>query len=110
LNAVVPSQFNTRPKGFIGGGQVGYNYQFLLNWVTGLEADFQGTDIKGATGATNSATVFPFPAFTLTGTGSQRIDWLGALRGRLGWLPINSMLVYARAYRFPGIYPSSEFQ
>ncbi len=63
--------------------------------MAALEADFQGADIKGTANATNAATVFPFPAFTLTSTGSQKIDWLGTLRGRLGWLPVNQLLIYA---------------
>ena len=32
------------PSGFIGGGQVGYNYQWGSSLVAGLEADFQGAD------------------------------------------------------------------
>jgi outer membrane immunogenic protein len=32
----------TYPSGFIGGGQIGYNWQFSPIWVAGLEADFQG--------------------------------------------------------------------
>ena len=32
--------------GFIGGGQIGYNYTPNPNWLLGLEADFQG--IAGA--------------------------------------------------------------
>ena len=34
------------PSGFVGGGQIGYNYQFANSWVAGLEADFDG--IAGA--------------------------------------------------------------
>src|SRR5690349_19624719 len=30
------------PSGFIGGGQIGYNWQVSPIWVVGLEADFQG--------------------------------------------------------------------
>jgi len=33
---------NSNNGGFIGGGQIGYNYQFLTNLVTGFEADIQG--------------------------------------------------------------------
>ena len=32
------------PGGFIGGGQIGFNWQFSPLWVVGLEADFQGAD------------------------------------------------------------------
>ena len=34
-------------NGFIGGGQVGYNYQWGQSFVIGLEADMQGTGIRG---------------------------------------------------------------
>jgi len=34
------------PGGFIGGGQIGFNWQFSPMWVVGLEADFQGADEK----------------------------------------------------------------
>ena len=34
--------FNLSPDGFIGGGQIGYNWQ-AANWVFGIEADFQGS-------------------------------------------------------------------
>src|SRR5215472_12489945 len=30
------------PNGFIGGGQIGYNWQYSSLIVVGLEADFQG--------------------------------------------------------------------
>jgi outer membrane immunogenic protein len=30
------------PSGFMGGGQIGYNWQISPIWVVGLEADFQG--------------------------------------------------------------------
>src|ERR1700755_2733835 len=33
-------------SGFVGGGQIGYNWQFN-SLVAGVEADFQGTTAKG---------------------------------------------------------------
>src|SRR5947209_8129110 len=35
----VASILTLDPKGFIGGGQVGYNWQFSPMWVVGLETD-----------------------------------------------------------------------
>src|ERR1700719_3265406 len=32
--------------GFIGGGQVGYNYQVNPQWVVGLEPEISGSGIK----------------------------------------------------------------
>jgi outer membrane immunogenic protein len=95
FNAAIPRQFNTHPSGFIGGGQIGYNYQFAPNWVAGLEADFQGANIKSTASATNAALDVAGGLLTVAGTGSQEIDWFGTLRGRLGWLPVDPLLVYA---------------
>jgi outer membrane immunogenic protein len=52
----VPLSFDSKPRGFIGGGQIGYNWQ---NGVTvwGLKADFQGAGLKGSASATNTVGV-----------------------------------------------------
>jgi outer membrane immunogenic protein len=97
INAAVPGQFNTRPSGFIGGGQIGYNYQAGA-FVWGIETDFQGANIKGDASAA-SAVGIPNSTLAIAGTGSQEIDWFGTLRGRLGWLPANPLLVYATTRR-----------
>ena len=34
------------PGGFVGGGQIGFNWQLSPLWVVGVEGDFQGTDQK----------------------------------------------------------------
>jgi outer membrane immunogenic protein len=44
--ATFSSQANT--AGFIGGGQIGYNYQFNNSYVAGIEVDIQG--VAGANG------------------------------------------------------------
>jgi len=93
--AAVPGQFNTRPEGFIGGDQIGYNVQ-SGPVVWGVETDFQGANIKGSDSQAVTAVPVGFTAFpiTVTGTGSQKLDWFGTLRGRLGYLPANPLLVY----------------
>jgi len=67
------------------------------NWVAGIETDFQGADISG-----NNSFVGPSLGLanfsdivTVSGTASQKIDWFGTLRARVGWLPINPLLLYA---------------
>jgi outer membrane immunogenic protein len=96
LNTILGGSFDAHPSGFIGGGQIGYNYQTGV-YVWGVETDFQGTSIKGS--ATTATTIVPFitagSSLTATGTGSEKIDWLGTLRGRLGWTPTAPLLVYA---------------
>lgn len=56
---VPPASFNV--GGALGGGQVGYNWQFDQRWVAGLEADFDGASIKG-TGTSNFLIANPSPA------------------------------------------------
>jgi outer membrane immunogenic protein len=41
-----PQAFTLDPKGVIGGGQIGYNWQFAPTWVAGFEADIQGSGMK----------------------------------------------------------------
>jgi outer membrane immunogenic protein len=89
---------NTDPHGFIGGGQFGYNYQ-INRWVWGLEADFSGAGIKGSETKEQTTTfvVLGFPALSakITGTAEQKLDFFGTVRGRLGFTPIDSVLIYA---------------
>jgi outer membrane immunogenic protein len=72
--------------GFIGGGQIGYNWQFAPQWVIGVE----GT-ISGLTGKATAK-----PEFTLTkGNGfSSEINWLATIRGRVGWLVDPDTMIY----------------
>ncbi|BDV35688.1 outer membrane protein [Methylocystis iwaonis] len=82
-------------SGFIGGGQVGYNYQFYQNFLVGLEADIQGVASGG--GDTTLFGVLPLPSgfsvsqFTRL---SGSLDYLGTVRGRLGWLVMPTLLLY----------------
>ncbi|MBI3699613.1 MAG: porin family protein [Afipia sp.] len=76
-------------KGVIGGGQIGYNWQFSPTWLWGLEADFNGSDIRG-TG--NSA--FTMGGFPSQIVANQSVEWFGTVRARLGWLPASNLLVY----------------
>ena len=86
---------NTNPRGFVGGGQLGYNYQ-NDRWVWGLEADFSGARITGSATKEQTVPVTGFPAIlaTITGKAEQTLDFLGTLRGRLGFTPVNSLLIY----------------
>jgi outer membrane immunogenic protein len=79
-------------SGLLGGVQAGYNWQINQNWVLGVEADFDWSNIKG----TGNANV-PLTAGlgTLNFLASETIKWFGTVRGRVGFLPTNNLLVYA---------------
>jgi outer membrane immunogenic protein len=78
-------------SGFIGGGQIGYNFQFSPKWVIGIEADLDGADVRG------SATIPQIGGDPLNHTNlvaSRRLDWFGTVRGRLGITPFDRLLIY----------------
>jgi outer membrane immunogenic protein len=80
---------NANGNGFIGGGQIGYDWQ-IQNYVLGLETDFQGTTAKASiTDAVTAPGFLPF-----VGTQSTRENYLGTVRARLGVLATPSLLAY----------------
>lgn len=46
-NIAGPNTTNADPDGFIGGGQVGFNYQ-VGAWVFGVEGDWSWTNLRGS--------------------------------------------------------------
>lgn len=93
---LVPSRLATIPgtsatnTGFVGGGQIGYNWQ-ASNWVFGLEADANWNSIRAGGGL---VVPDPFLIATLTGTTNTQIDWTASFRGRVG-VTFDRLLVYA---------------
>ena len=83
-------------SGFIGGGQIGYNYQFAPSWVAGLEADIDGVAASHSKTAVFSQAITSFAASPIdqTMTSTKNINYLGTVRGRLGWLITPTLLVY----------------
>jgi outer membrane immunogenic protein len=96
-SALATTSLPVNNSGFVGGGQIGYNYQFGNSFVAGIEAD-----IQGVAGSNRRDTVFRsgvpvgFPAETITSTvfASRRIDYIGTVRGRLGFTITPTFLVY----------------
>jgi outer membrane immunogenic protein len=101
-------------NGVIGGGQIGYNWQ-REKWVFGLEADIQGSDQKGSTTAACAGpTVFTLTnaigpcslghlgdipagnaaALPVIESLSQKLDWFGTVRGRIGGTITPTFLAY----------------
>ncbi|WP_442753618.1 outer membrane protein [Methylocystis sp. JAN1] len=91
-------QLKANDSGFIGGAQVGYDWQAGNGGVVGVEADAAGFSTIRSRG--NSALIMDVPggggfqigAFT---TGSRSLNFLGTLRLRAGWLALPTLLVYA---------------
>jgi outer membrane immunogenic protein len=81
-----PTNVTTRSAGFIGGGQIGYNWQ-AGNVVYGLEGDISGlaghgnTSIRTGAGNNNKSI-------------SNQIRWLSTVRARAGFDVGNNTLAY----------------
>lgn len=80
-----PELGDNTQQGFIGGGQLGYNWQFAPNWVFGVEGDFQGS----AQNRSDTVT-----AFGITGTVDQKLPWFATARARFGYAA-GPVLIYA---------------
>jgi len=99
-----------KPKGGVFGAHAGYNWQYG-SVVTGLEIDLSFTNIKGSTTGSASASFDGFACVdicaaapppiinteTRTTTEERRVKYLGTARARLGWVPVNWLLLYGTA-------------
>jgi outer membrane immunogenic protein len=87
-------------SGVIAGGQIGWNYQFANSWLVGIETDFQGLGVRGNGSFTRQAAeafdidVPPDDQARATVSTQQTVDWLGTVRGRLGWLLTPTFLIF----------------
>jgi outer membrane immunogenic protein len=80
--AVPGNAFTQKTSGFIGGGQIGYNWQFNP-WVLGIEGKFSGSTLKGTT------TNFVDDSFT------NETNFLMLITGRLGFA-VDNWLFYGK--------------
>ncbi len=83
-------------ESFIGGGQAGYNWE-IWRIVFGPEIDIQGvTEGDHRAKATSSIDVPGFAGFPIDqeATVSKRMDYLGTVRGRIGFTITPCLLLY----------------
>lgn len=75
--------------GPLGGGQIGYNWQFPNNWVIGVEGDIGSADIKGGrtAGTATGLNAFGIPGgfspayYTL----QDKTKWMATATARVGY-------------------------
>lgn len=83
-NSFGAAGFNSDDRGhFMGGGQIGADYQFAPNWLIGIEAN-----ISALSGDANAWTNGAFIA-------TRGNDYLGSVTGRLGYV-FGPAVVYAK--------------
>jgi outer membrane immunogenic protein len=101
--ALVVTETNSdsvQANGVIGGGQIGFNYRFNQRFLAGIEADFQGSGEKGSNTAQichdNSIVVGAVCDFgNIYDSYTEKLEWFGTVRGRLGSFVDPNWLVYA---------------
>lgn len=76
-------------SGFVGGVQVGYNWQFDNGLILGAEADFQGSTVKGKISADLSD-----GTYSINASAETKVDWFGTVRARLGYAATERFMVY----------------
>jgi outer membrane immunogenic protein len=89
-SGALPTFVALNRSGFIGGGQIGYNYQ-ISALVLGVEADVDGARVNGASNIQTDVAAFN-PVVISAGS---TLNWLGTARARLGITPVDRWLVYA---------------
>lgn len=87
--------------GFVGGGQFGYNWQVSPNWVFGLETDIQYVDGR--------RTLATFGTSGLSNTFRAGLDYLGTVRGRLGYTWGATMLYATGGLAYGGVNNGASF-
>jgi outer membrane immunogenic protein len=79
--------------GFVGGGQIGCDYQFAPGWVLGVEGRAAWTSLKGS-----NAGIVRFPAAGVTVPAQFTVsnDFLASATARLGYSFVDRWLFYVK--------------
>ncbi|MGA8170408.1 MAG: outer membrane beta-barrel protein [Methylocystis sp.] len=81
--------------GVIGGGQAGYNWQFNNSFLIGLEADIQGSTLSSNASAAGAAAESSTGSLVSTTSSlTKSLNYLGTVRGRVGFLVTPTLLVF----------------
>lgn len=86
----VPLYTRSDIAGFVGGGQIGYNYKLTSPFIIGFETDLSYANIGGSVGM--PATLDP-----VFNSNKALLNWLGTVRVRTGYLLRDDFLVYGAA-------------
>ena len=78
--------WNETDAAFVGGAQVGCDYQFDRNWLIGVQGQFVWGDIDGSRALT------AFPTFT----GVTKVGNIDTVTGRIGYVVSPVHLLYAK--------------
>ncbi len=105
-----PGQVRLDRDGFIGGGQIGYNWQFSPSWVFGFEADISYVDNRDnlVVGTLSLPAAVP-PNAPLNNTFRSRMEYFGTVRGRLGYAWDRTMVYVTGGLAYAEVQNSATF-
>jgi outer membrane immunogenic protein len=86
------SSVKLSPAGVLGGGQIGYKWQWMPSWLLGAEADFQGAAQK------DSSCTFICAKEGIDS--SQKLNWFGTARGIFGWASGSNLWYFTGGYAY----------
>jgi outer membrane immunogenic protein len=97
LAQVATNHSSLNSQGFIGGGQVGYNYDTCQGVLLGLNIDFDGlTNSNNTFNLQKTVNLADFDEnYVGALSATQRINYLGTVGARLGYLFYPTFLAYA---------------
>ncbi len=105
-----PIGTRVRSDGFTGGGQIGYNYQFGAGTgiVIGIEADAAYTDLNRTLTLSNTTNFGPLvtpgaPLTTRVNEYRGGLDFLGTVRGRIGYAFDRLMIYGTGGFAYGGV-------
>ena len=80
-------------EGGFGGGQIGFNIQ-RDRLVYGIEADIQGADLDASRDVSPNDSPATKNGYFSDARVEEQLDWFGSVRGRVGLVPWQNILVY----------------
>jgi outer membrane immunogenic protein len=95
--AGIPAALSTPAAGFTGGGELGYNYQWD-RYVLGVEADVSVLAGSGSNSFNTAVQVsgqVPGTDVLSATSVDRKVVSLGTVRGRVGFTPLNRLLIFA---------------
>jgi len=96
--------------GWVGGLQIGYNWQVAPTFLLGVEADYSWSGIHGSSTFGPIQSIPPGQAYVpgSFATASRNVDWLSSVRGRIGYT-MDSVLLYATGgFAWAGVKDSAD--
>jgi outer membrane immunogenic protein len=85
------NSFSEDTAGFLGGGQIGCDFQFAPRWVVGIEGAGSWASLTA-----NENISVPSPIAPGSAQAHARVDRIFSVTGRIGYTPIDTLLLYVR--------------